>query len=128
MNNCINCKWFSSGICNCKDFSDSIQLIDNTENKVIKFIEDGYLSESIHEEINLKYLGSLFSSELIENGYIKKPCIDKVDNLDYYNSEVEIMEYIDTLVSNLLIRYFKNNNHSKVTIKDPYNFICCHWE
>ena len=126
--NCINCKWYYNQQCN----NSKLQIVkeDNTYWNIVKYIEDGILSEQIKENVNLNKLANSFINVILDLGYIKKNCINKALNETYEDTAVEIYENIESIISNMLIGYFKNNGLHvvKVNINDPNNFYCCNWE
>lgn len=127
--NCLSCKYYNSGVCINKDNKNNIQVESNTEDQVVEFIEEGYLSEAIRENLSLKRLGNDFLSMHIENEYIKKNCISKALNETYEEDEIDIYESIEDVISSILFKYFKGANMiGELYINNPYDFSCSNWE
>lgn len=125
--NCLNCKYYYCNKCNNKH--TPITIKSNIQDQIIDFIEEGYLSQALHEELNLKRLGNDFLSRHIENNYVKKNCIDKALNETYEEDEYEIYEGIENIMSDILLRYFKDDKkNDNIKITTPGAFRCCNWE
>ena len=122
---CINCKWYYNATCNCKDFIRTINIVDN-DTRYISYIEEGYFSENIRENIDIKELGKNYIKMLIEQDYIKKNKDIKKINLE--SEEMEIFEYIEFALYKSIQNYFEGNAGADIKINNPDEFSCCYWE
>lgn len=125
--NCINCKWYYKQTCNCRNVSFTCD--NNIEDQVIDFIEEGTLIEGIKETLEFKELTSIYLNSLREAGAIKKNINSKLINSNIEESEVNIIEVVDSCISSLLLSHFKNiKSKSNIIINNPNEFCCCNWE
>lgn len=123
--NCRNCAYF---YCN-KCYNRKLNINSSIEKEIVEFIEEGYLSELLREEVNLKELFfSTFYTTL--QPYFKKAGIKQVKNEDFSEEESIIYEELDNMISRIFadfIQLNKNNKKVGTEISYPDDFYCCEW-
>lgn len=121
---CNNCKWWYKSACNCKEFINAINIKDN-DTRYITYVEDGYFSENVKENINIKELGENFIKLMQEQEYIKKN--KDIKKINFESEEMEIFEYIENILSKSIQNYFEGGIESDIQIKNSDTFSCCYW-
>ena len=125
--NCLNCKYHYNKTCN--NCNLNIQTELNTTDAVHVYTEEGYLHEDVIEKIEMDDITKLLYGKMIEENYIKKNMIDKLNKIDTYDIEVNLHEMIEDIIfKTVLPMTRKNSVQSKMIIKDPNNFYCSNWE
>ena len=124
---CLNCKYYYNKTCN--NCNLNIQTELNTTDAVHVYTEEGYLHEDVIEKIEMDDVTKPLYKKMIEENYIKKNMIDKLNKIDTYDIEVNLHEMIEDIIfKTVLPMTRKNSVQSKMIIKDPNNFYCSNWE
>jgi len=123
----LNCKYYYNGTCNNNTLNITSEY--TIKDAMHKITEDGILHELVEENFDIKDISNLFFKQLIENEYIKKAKINKLQDIDIYNIESELHEIIEeTIFQSILPLADKISNNRKITISDPREFCCNKWE
>lgn len=118
--NCINCKWYSNGVCNSKELQ-----INPTSKNGYSYTEEAYLSDALREGIDLKMIASLIMNELEEKNMLKKNHDVKKLNLED-DIMCNIIEHIDDVLSPSITNYF-DGTFNEIEINNPHEFYCSNW-
>lgn len=127
---CTTCKWYYNQVCNNRDVS-----IINEYQEMLgsSYIEEGVLIETLREQINIEKLTNPILELLIDEKIIKKTYSDpeKIKNkVDLEKVKEEIIEVIDFALDESIRNYFdiEPSGNDKLSIYNPEEFSCCHWE
>lgn len=127
---CTTCKWYYNQVCNNRDVS-----IINEDQEMLgsSYIEEGVLIETLREQINIEKLANPILKLLIDEKIIKKAYSDpeKIKNkVDLDEVKEEIIEIIDFALDKSIRNYFdvEPSGNDKLSIYNPEEFSCCHWE
>lgn len=122
---CRICRWFNNKQCKCKELKNNITI--NNSNDGVTYVEDGYFSGNIEENLGFTKLKNLIIQKLQDEGYIKKN--KNINKFDIEDIEPEIIELIDEDLSGSIENYFSNDSsNSELTIGNNDEFYCCYWE
>ena len=125
--NCLNCKYYYSKTCN--NCNLNIQTELNTTDAVHVYTEEGCLHEDVIEKIEMDDITKILYEKMIEENYIKKNMIDKLNKIDTYDIECELHEMIEDIIfKTVLPMTRKEVMRSRMTINEPENFYCSNWE
>ena len=131
---CLNCKYYWGGNCHNENTNYNLGLDDTykiLDDSIISYTEQGYASEYLRDNINIKELfNEVFKEKL--SPLLKKTTLSKLD-VALEECEINLIETLDEIVSNCMnnmknsIDKFKNNE-CEIKIVDPNEFYCCNWE
>lgn len=64
---CLNCRYRNNGICTCKSIQIDVEGVD-----AVDYIEDGILSDVLHEKLDVKLISNMIIEQLQDKGFLKK--------------------------------------------------------
>ena len=120
---CRTCKWFRNGKCFNKEVNSNIQIANDHDG--VTYVENGYLSENIHENVNVNEIAKLVIEKLYEQDFIKKN--KNISKFNCEDIEDELAEIIDGALSRGIMNYFNSESGKEIKINEPRDFHCSCW-
>lgn len=122
---CRNCKWYFKSQCNCPDLQENLLLENNQDGTT--YVEDGYLSGAIEENINISDIKDLIIDKLYKEGYIKKN--RNINKFNIEDLEYDINYIIENGLSKSIMNYFDYSaSNCTINVNNIDKYYCCYWE
>lgn len=122
---CRNCKWYFKSQCNCPDLQEKLLLENNQCGTT--YVEDGYLSGAIEENINISDIKDLIIDKLYKEGYIKKN--RNINKFNIEDLENDINYIIENGLSKSIMNYFDySTSNCTINFNNIDKYYCCYWE
>jgi hypothetical protein len=88
------------------------------------YVENGYLSENIHDNLNVNEVAKLVIDKLYKQDFIKKN--KSISKFNCEEIEDELAELIDGALSRGIMNYFTKSDNN-IEVQEPRDFYCKHW-